>query len=158
VLIPLTNRTRASQAFATAFEERFGRLPGLYSAEVYDGAKMLIDAIRRGAGTRGAVLKNLKAGRVQGVTKTFSFQPDGEVGAGSVYVYESGTGRSCRWARPPTWPDDGHQRGAEGCPTMGAALPFRRPTAGRRPRPSGPHEEGGCNGQLFLQLDHHHLQ
>jgi hypothetical protein len=23
-----------------------------------------------------------------GVTKTFSFQPDGEVGAGSVYVYE----------------------------------------------------------------------
>ncbi len=60
----------------------------LYSAEAYDGALLLIDAIRRGATNRDSVLKNLNTGRVQGITKTFSFQPDGEVGTGAVYVYE----------------------------------------------------------------------
>jgi branched-chain amino acid transport system substrate-binding protein len=77
----------AAQAFAGAYQQRFGRPPALYSAEAYDGAALLIDAIRRGATSRDSVLKNLRTGRVQGVTKTFEFRPDGEVGAGPVYVY-----------------------------------------------------------------------
>lgn len=78
----------ASQAFAKTYQDRFGRPPQLYSAEFYDGATLLIDAIRRGARTRDAVLANLNRTTLQGVTKKFSFQPDGEVGAGAVYVYE----------------------------------------------------------------------
>jgi branched-chain amino acid transport system substrate-binding protein len=78
----------AAQSFVSAYQGRFGRPPQLYSAEAYDGATLLIDAMRRGAHTRQTVLENLKSGHVTGVTKTFSFQPDGEVGAGSVYVYE----------------------------------------------------------------------
>jgi branched-chain amino acid transport system substrate-binding protein len=78
----------ASQAFAKAYQDRFGRPPQLYSAEFYDGAQLLIDAIRRGARTRDAVLANLKSTTLQGVTKKFSFEPNGEVGIGAVYVYE----------------------------------------------------------------------
>lgn len=78
----------AAQAFAKAYQARFGRPPQLYSAEFYDGTQLMIDAIRRGARTRDAVLANLKGTQVEGVTKKFSFQPDGEVGAGLVYVYE----------------------------------------------------------------------
>jgi branched-chain amino acid transport system substrate-binding protein len=78
----------ASQAFAKAYQDRFGRPPQLYSAEFYDGARLLIDAIRRGARTRDAVLSNLMSTGLEGVTKRFSFQPDGEVGVGAVYVYE----------------------------------------------------------------------
>ena len=78
----------ASKAFAVTFEERFGRSPRLYTAEAYDGAAVLIDAIRRGGERRDTLLKTLKTAQVHGVTKTLSFHPDGEVGAGSVYVYE----------------------------------------------------------------------
>jgi branched-chain amino acid transport system substrate-binding protein len=78
----------AAQAFAKTYQDRFGRPPQLYSAEFYDGARLLIDAIRRGARTRDTVLANLNSGQVEGVTKRFSFQPDGEVGTGTVYVYE----------------------------------------------------------------------
>ena len=78
----------ASQAFARAYQDRFGRTPQLYSAEFYDGAQLLIDAIRRGARTRDAVLANLKSTTLQSVTKKFSFEPNGEVGIGAVYVYE----------------------------------------------------------------------
>jgi branched-chain amino acid transport system substrate-binding protein len=78
----------ASQEFAKTYQDRFGRPPQLYSAEFYDGAKLLIDAIRRGARTRQAVLANLNSTTLEGVTKKFSFQPDGEVGTGTVYVYE----------------------------------------------------------------------
>ncbi len=77
-----------SQAFAKTYQDRFGRPPQLYSAEFYDGARLLIDAIRRGARTRDTVLANLNSTTVEGVTKKFSFQPDGEVGTGAVYVYE----------------------------------------------------------------------
>ncbi|MDQ1565929.1 MAG: branched-chain amino acid transport system substrate-binding protein [Actinomycetota bacterium] len=85
---PALQQNPAAQSFIAAYQERFGRPPQLYSAEMYDGATVLIDAIRRGAHTRQTVLENLKSGHVTGVTKTFSFRPDGEVGAGSVYVYE----------------------------------------------------------------------
>ena len=78
----------AAQAFAKAYQARFGRPPQLYSAEFYDGTQLMIDAIRRGARTRDAVLANLNSTQLAGVTKKFSFQPDGEVGAGLVYVYE----------------------------------------------------------------------
>jgi branched-chain amino acid transport system substrate-binding protein len=78
----------ASQAFTKSYQDRFGRPPQLYSAEFYDGAKLLIDAIRRGARSRDAALANLNVTTLEGVTKKFSFQPDGEVGAGLVYVYE----------------------------------------------------------------------
>jgi branched-chain amino acid transport system substrate-binding protein len=78
----------ATPAFAGAYQHRFGRPPPLYSAEAYDGAALLIDAIRRGARTRDTVLANLDTARLDGVTKTFSFQPDGEVGAGPIYLYQ----------------------------------------------------------------------
>jgi branched-chain amino acid transport system substrate-binding protein len=78
----------AAQAFARTYERRFGRPPRLYAAEVYDGTNVLIDAIRRGAHNRDAVLKHLSDARVHGVTKTFAFGPDGEVGRGPIYVYE----------------------------------------------------------------------
>ena len=85
---PARQPDQAAQTFVAAYGRRFGRPPVLYSAEMYDGAALLIDAVRRGATTRAAVLETLKGGRVQGVTKAFAFGPDGEVGAGSVYVYE----------------------------------------------------------------------
>lgn len=77
----------AAQSFARTYQKRFGRLPKLYSAESYDGANLLIDAIRRGARTRGTLLANLNNTRLEGVTKTFSFLPGGEVGSDAVYVY-----------------------------------------------------------------------
>jgi branched-chain amino acid transport system substrate-binding protein len=85
---PAHQSDAASQAFAKAYQDRFGRPPQLYSAEFYDGAKLLLDAIRRGARTRDAVLANLNSTTVEGVTKKFSFRPDGEIGSGTVYVYE----------------------------------------------------------------------
>ena len=85
---PAHQQDAASRAFAKTYQDRFGRPPQLYSAEFYDGAKLLIDAIRRGARTRDAVLANLNTTTLEGVTKKFSFQPDGEVGTGAVYVYE----------------------------------------------------------------------
>jgi branched-chain amino acid transport system substrate-binding protein len=84
---------RAAPAFAGAYQHRFGRPPPLYSAEAYDGAGLLIDAVRRGAHTRDSVLANLKTAHVEGVTKTFSFRPDGEVGAGPIYLYQFRHGR-----------------------------------------------------------------
>ncbi len=89
---PTLEQNPAAQSFVAAYQERFGRPPQLYSAEAYDGATLLVDAIRRGARTRQTVMENVKSGQVAGVTKTFSFRPDGEVGEGSVYVYEFRSG------------------------------------------------------------------
>ena len=89
---PGLQQNPSAQSFVAAYQERFGRPPQLYSAEAYDGAALLVDAIRRGGRTRQAVLENVKSGQVTGVTKTFAFRPDGEVGEGSVYVYEFRSG------------------------------------------------------------------
>ena len=75
--------------FATSYKNTVGRDPGTYSSEGYDAASILIAGIEAGNDTREKLLsyvENLPS--FDGVSKTIEFEPNGNVKARDVFVYE----------------------------------------------------------------------
>lgn len=80
--------------FARAYQDRWNTAPGTYSTEGYDAASILIDGIRAGNTTRRDLLDYVEnLGPYEGVSKTVEFESNGNVRAGTVFVYEFTEGR-----------------------------------------------------------------
>jgi branched-chain amino acid transport system substrate-binding protein len=80
----------ATQTFTGAYEAEYGRAPGTYSAESYDVANMIIEAMA-GLGadvSREALYTSLAEAEYQGLTKTFSFDADGEFTNTAIFMYQ----------------------------------------------------------------------
>jgi branched-chain amino acid transport system substrate-binding protein len=76
-------------AFATSYKALNGRDPGTYSSEGYDAASLLIAGIEAGNDTRAKLLAYVDGlTSFDGVSKTIQFQPNGNIKAGDVFVYE----------------------------------------------------------------------
>ncbi|MCM3887122.1 branched-chain amino acid ABC transporter substrate-binding protein [Frankia sp. R82] len=81
---------------AAAFVESFkkvnkGAKPGTYSGEAYDATKALASVFKQlgnGDVSRESVLKAFAGVNYAGITKTVSFESNGEVKGSNVYVYQ----------------------------------------------------------------------
>ena len=80
-------------AFAQEYERTYGTPPGGFAAEYYDAADVLLQTIENGATTRAAVLDGLRSADVTGLTKRISFEANGNVRGGPIYIYRVSAGR-----------------------------------------------------------------
>ncbi|HEV7688622.1 MAG TPA: branched-chain amino acid ABC transporter substrate-binding protein [Acidimicrobiia bacterium] len=75
--------------FARSYKALNGRDPGTYSSEGYDAASVLIAGVEAGNDTRAKLLSYVGTlPSFDGVSKTIQFEPNGNVKAGDVFVYE----------------------------------------------------------------------
>jgi branched-chain amino acid transport system substrate-binding protein len=75
--------------FAKNYKALNGRDPGTDSSEGYDAASMLIAGIEAGNDTRAKLLTYVDGlTSFDGVSKTIQFDPNGNIKAGDVFVYE----------------------------------------------------------------------
>lgn len=88
--------TGALADFVSAYQAKYNTAPQAYTAEDYDGAKLLIAAIEAGAQTPAAVTAWLRTANFSGVTKTYSWDPTGELNTTSINIYQVKNGQ-IRW-------------------------------------------------------------
>ena len=75
--------------FAKAYRQLNNVAPGTYSTEGYDAANILIKGIKEGKTDRRALLDYVEnLGTYPGVGKDISFEPNGNIRATGVFVYE----------------------------------------------------------------------
>ncbi|MDQ3896887.1 MAG: branched-chain amino acid ABC transporter substrate-binding protein [Actinomycetota bacterium] len=75
--------------FAKSYKQINNTAPGTYSTEGYDAASILIKGIREGKTDRKALLDYVEnLGTFDGVGKSISFEPNGNIRATGVFVYE----------------------------------------------------------------------
>ncbi|MFJ9019110.1 ABC transporter substrate-binding protein [Streptomyces sp. NPDC102259] len=82
MVAPVIDATRKPEAkkFAAAYRERFKEAPPRYAAEAYDVTGMLLKALAglpAKSRTRESLLAAVRAGKYQGITKTFAFEKTG---------------------------------------------------------------------------------
>ena len=137
--VDLTTSTRLdAQRFINAFQFDIGALPGPYAVEGWDAGNRFIEAVRRGAITRGEIATALEDDRsYDGLAGTYAFRGDGELQPSSAAIrfYRAEGGRwiglgsddggepfgvrsegmltvgSCRWGRPFAFRRGGRLRG-----------------------------------------------
>ena len=84
--------TAAGKAFTSAYQTMFGTPPGTYSAEGYDAAGVILNAIKAGNTTSTAINTYIGSHTFDGITKKISFTSTGDINGGAIYVYQaSGT-------------------------------------------------------------------
>lgn len=76
------------EEFRNAYVEVFGVQPGTYSAEGYDAANVLLEAVRAGRTDRASVNDFLATVDYQGITKRIRFDDTGEVADQRIYLYQ----------------------------------------------------------------------
>ncbi|SDE98167.1 branched-chain amino acid transport system substrate-binding protein [Blastococcus fimeti] len=77
-----------SQDFYSAFEEAFGAAPATYSAEAYDAANVFLAGILEGNTDRESLLEWVNDFSGEGITKTITFDENGEPENISVWAYK----------------------------------------------------------------------
>ncbi|KUL41711.1 branched-chain amino acid ABC transporter substrate-binding protein [Streptomyces regalis] len=94
---PCTDATveAGTKKFAEDYQKEFNRAPGTYSAEAYDVANMIIAEIKKTGGDveREALRDALSKASYKGLTKTFSFEKNGEFKGTDVFVYQVKSGK-----------------------------------------------------------------
>ncbi|MFD4137968.1 MULTISPECIES: branched-chain amino acid ABC transporter substrate-binding protein [unclassified Streptomyces] len=89
---PCTDATveAGTKKFAADYQKEFGRAPGTYSAEAYDITNMIIEQVKglKGDVQREALRDALAKASYKGLTKTFSFDENGEFKGTDVYLYQ----------------------------------------------------------------------
>ncbi|GAA4923875.1 branched-chain amino acid ABC transporter substrate-binding protein [Streptomyces coeruleoprunus] len=89
---PCTDATveAGTKKFTADYQKAFNRAPGTYSAEAYDIANMIIEQIRakKGDVEREALRDALAKATYKGLTKSFSFDENGEFKGTDVYLYQ----------------------------------------------------------------------
>ncbi|MDH2389994.1 MULTISPECIES: branched-chain amino acid ABC transporter substrate-binding protein [Streptomyces] len=89
---PCTDATveAGTKAFSADYQKAFNRAPGTYSAEAYDITNMIIEQIKtmKGDVQREALRDALAKASYKGLTKTFSFDENGEFKGTDVYLYQ----------------------------------------------------------------------
>lgn len=81
-----------SQKFAADYKTAYGKEVGIYGAEGYDSARIILDAIAAsdddGKVTRQEIFDHIdKLEGFNGITKDFTFDEKGEVAGGAIIVY-----------------------------------------------------------------------
>jgi branched-chain amino acid transport system substrate-binding protein len=78
----------AAQSFISDFKAKYGADPGVYSGEGWDIAQMYIAAFTAGKTTRQAITDYFHGlSGFKGLTKSYTFQANGELQADSVTIY-----------------------------------------------------------------------
>ncbi|MDF3141522.1 MULTISPECIES: branched-chain amino acid ABC transporter substrate-binding protein [unclassified Streptomyces] len=94
---PCTDATveAGTKKFAEDYQKEFNRAPGTYSAEAYDVANMIIAEIKKAGKDveREALRDALAKASYKGLTKTFSFEKNGEFKGTDVFVYQVKSGK-----------------------------------------------------------------
>ena len=76
------------QEFFSAFEEEFGTAPATYSAEAFDAANVMLEGILDGNTDRESLLEWINGYEGDGITKTITFDENGEPENISVWAYK----------------------------------------------------------------------
>jgi branched-chain amino acid transport system substrate-binding protein len=75
--------------FARTYKQEIGKDPGTYSSEGYDAFRILVQGIEAGNDTRPKLLDYVENfGSFDGISKVVSFETNGNVKTGDVFVYE----------------------------------------------------------------------
>lgn len=74
--------------FVTAYRARYGGSPQAYSAEGFDVANFVIQAIKAGARDSQAIGAYLHGNSYQGVSRTFKYQANGEPEGTTINIYQ----------------------------------------------------------------------
>jgi branched-chain amino acid transport system substrate-binding protein len=83
---PIEN-VRNGERFRSDYVQAFRTEPGTFSAEGYDAANVLLEAIKAGRTDRAAINDFLKTVDYQGITKRIAFDDTGEVADQRVFLY-----------------------------------------------------------------------
>lgn len=87
----------AAKAFNDAYTKKFNTAPSTYSPEAYDATNAMLEAYKTAASsgeiTRKAVADAITKLNYKGITTTIAFQPDGEVSAATVNLYQQKAGK-----------------------------------------------------------------
>jgi branched-chain amino acid transport system substrate-binding protein len=81
-------QVKNGQKFIADYKAAFGADPGTYSAEGYDAANVVLEAIKAGKYDRKAINDFLSSVDFQGITKEIKFDSKGEVSEKTIYMYE----------------------------------------------------------------------
>jgi branched-chain amino acid transport system substrate-binding protein len=83
-----TSTDPAAKAFVTEFTNTYHSPPGIYAAEGYDVAQIFISALKAGKTTRADITSYIAGlSGFKGLTKTYSFQKNGELSADAVETF-----------------------------------------------------------------------
>jgi branched-chain amino acid transport system substrate-binding protein len=81
-------QARGGEQFLNGYKTTFGVDPGTYSAEGYDAANLLLEAIKAGNIARTSINKFLEIVEYQGITKLITFDRKGEVTGEQIFLYK----------------------------------------------------------------------
>ncbi|WP_344866739.1 branched-chain amino acid ABC transporter substrate-binding protein [Planomonospora alba] len=76
------------KAFADAYKAAYSADPAIYASEGYDAATVFIEAIKAGKTTAEDINQFISTVNFAGVSKQVKFQPNGEVEAKDIYIYQ----------------------------------------------------------------------
>lgn len=79
--------------FVSQYQKAFNTAPGTYSAEGYDAANVILQAIGAGKTTGPAINDYLSTINYTGITKTIKFDSKGEVVGNAIYAYQVKNGK-----------------------------------------------------------------
>ena len=93
--LAFSTSTGALKTFYDSFKKEIGKEPGLYSPEAYDAAKILIKGIKAGNTDRPKLAKFLghDLGTYEGVSKSISFEPNGNIKSTQFFVFQVKDGK-----------------------------------------------------------------
>jgi branched-chain amino acid transport system substrate-binding protein len=83
----------AVKKFIDDYKAKFGADQGTYSAEGFDVANIYLNAIKAGKTTSADINDYLKAVNYEGVSKPIQFQPNGEIAAKQIFLFEVKSGK-----------------------------------------------------------------
>ncbi len=90
---PVSGGTPAMEAFTAAYRAAFGKEPDAFALGQYDGMRMVLAAVKAGAGTAEDVRKALAGGTHKGVAMTYASDGKGNMAHSAVIVCYDGTSR-----------------------------------------------------------------
>ncbi|MGH8884197.1 MAG: branched-chain amino acid ABC transporter substrate-binding protein [Egibacteraceae bacterium] len=79
---------RNGEQFRDAYQRAFNVEPGTYSAEGYDAANVLLEAVKAGSADRTSINRFLDSVDYAGITKQIKFDQRGEVGDQRIFMYQ----------------------------------------------------------------------
>ena len=98
---PTVSKAPGAQEFAQSFKQATGGPPGTYAVEAYDGVQLVATALEEGGYTadddvatiREELVSYIAENPYEGISKTFQFDENGEIGTVSIYAYEVRNGQ-----------------------------------------------------------------
>jgi branched-chain amino acid transport system substrate-binding protein len=93
---PAVSKASGAKEFASGFEEATGGPPGTYAVEGFDGVQFIATALEEGgydadtdvAQIREELTSYFAENSYEGISKTFSFDENGEIGKVAIFAYE----------------------------------------------------------------------